>query len=44
MQIKNMNNHKTSLENKSYYGGIYIYFMQQKLLKSKKKKQNSKGE
>ncbi len=44
MQIKNMNNHKTSLENKSYYGGIYSYFMNQKLLKSKKDKQNLNGE
>ncbi len=44
MQIKNMNNHKTPFENKSYYGGIYVYFMNQKLLKSKKGKQNPNGE
>ncbi len=35
MQIKNTWNHRMPLENKSYYGGIYIYFMNQKLLKSK---------
>ena len=40
MQIKNMSNHRTPLENKSYYGGIYIYFMNQKLLKSKKDNKN----
>ncbi len=44
MQIKNVNNHKASLENKSYYGGIYIYFMNQKLQKSKKDKQSPNGE
>ncbi len=44
MQIKNMSNHKTALENKSYYGGIYIYFMNQKLRKSKIGQQNPNGE
>ncbi len=44
MQIKKMGNHKASLENKSYYGGIYIYFMNQKLLKAKKDKQNPNEE
>jgi hypothetical protein len=34
-----MNNHKTSLENKTHYGGIYIYLMHQKLANTKKNKE-----
>ncbi len=34
-----MNNHKTPLENKTYYGGIYIYLMHQKLAAIKKNKE-----
>ena len=30
-----MSNHKTTLENKSYIGGIYSYFINQKLPKAK---------
>jgi hypothetical protein len=32
-------NDKTYPENKSYCGGVYIYFMNQKLLKAEKSKQ-----
>jgi hypothetical protein len=34
-----MRHTKTPLENKSYYGGIYSYFRQQKLTKAKESKQ-----
>jgi len=34
-----MSNSKNLTENKSYHGGIYIYFMNQKLLKAKSSKQ-----
>jgi hypothetical protein len=35
-----MNNRKAPLLNKSYYGGIYLYFKQQKLLKAKETQSN----
>jgi len=34
-----MSHTKTLLENKSYYGGIYSYFKQQKLTKAKENDQ-----
>jgi hypothetical protein len=34
-----MGNLKIPIENKSYYGGIYIYFMNQKLAKVRKSKE-----
>jgi len=34
-----MRNQKNSLENKSYYGGIYIFLLHQRLLKNSKGKQ-----
>ena len=40
-EARNMSNRKTSPENKSYYGGTYIYFMNQKLSKVKKNKQTT---
>ena len=40
-EARNMSNRKTSPENKSYYGGTYLYFMNQKLSKLKKNKQTT---
>jgi hypothetical protein len=37
-----MNNPKTPPENKSYYGGIYLYLMNQRLNKNKQSKQTPK--
>jgi hypothetical protein len=34
-----MSNQKNSLENKSYYGGIYIFLLHQRLLKNNEGKQ-----
>jgi len=34
-----MSNQKNPLENKSYYGGIYVYLLHQRLLKNNKSKQ-----
>jgi len=38
-----MRDSKTPLENKSYYGGIYSYFKQQKLKKNKGNKQTQRN-
>ncbi len=40
-EARNMSNRKTYPENKSYYGGTYLYFMNQKLSKVKKNKQTT---
>jgi len=34
-----MSNQKNSLENKSYYGGIYLFLLHQRLLKNNKGRQ-----
>jgi hypothetical protein len=41
-RLQSMNHSKTPLEIKSYYGGIYLYFKQQKL-KAKEGNQNQRN-